>query len=48
MIMGDKSPKSVTKQAAQKQVKANAANDKTKQAAAAKTPPLKAAVAKKK
>jgi hypothetical protein len=34
--MGDKSPKSVHKQVAQKQVKANAAADKKKQAAAAK------------
>ena len=34
--MGDKSPKSVHKQAAQKQVKANAAAEKKKQAAAAK------------
>jgi hypothetical protein len=36
MNMGDKSPKSVHKQAAQKQVKANAAAQKKKQAAAAK------------
>lgn len=36
MIMGDKSPKSVQKQAAQKQVKANAAAQKKRQAAAAK------------
>jgi hypothetical protein len=34
--MGDKSPKSVHKQAAQKQVKANAAAQKKKEAAAAK------------
>ena len=34
--MGDKSPKSVHKQAAQKQVKANAAAQKKQQAAAAK------------
>ena len=34
--MGDKSPKSVHKQAAQKQVKASAAAEKKKQAAAAK------------
>ena len=34
--MGDKSPKSVHKQSAQKQVKANTAADKKKQAAAAK------------
>jgi len=34
--MGDRSPKSVHKQAAQKQVKANAANQKKQQAAAAK------------
>ena len=36
VIMGDKSPKSVQKQAAQKQLKANAAAQKKKQAAAAK------------
>ena len=36
VIMGDKSPKSVHKQAAQKQVKANAAAQKKKEAAAAK------------
>jgi len=35
-IMGDKSPKSVQKQAAQKQVKANAAAQKKQQAAAAR------------
>ena len=34
--MGDKSPKSVHKQAAQKQVKANAAAEKKKQATTAK------------
>lgn len=34
--MGDKSPKSVHKQSAQKQVKANAAAEKKKQAIAAK------------
>ena len=34
--MGDKSPKSVHKQAAQKQLKANEAAQKKKQAAAAK------------
>jgi len=34
--MGDKSPKSVHKQAAQKQVKANAASQKKQQAAVAK------------
>jgi hypothetical protein len=34
--MGDRSPKSVHKQAAQKQVKANAAAQKKQQAAAAK------------
>jgi hypothetical protein len=34
--MGDKSPKSVHKQAAQKQVKANAAAQKKKEATAAK------------
>jgi len=34
--MGDKSPKSVHKQAAQKQIKANAAAQKKKEAAAAK------------
>ena len=36
MNMGDKSPKSVHKQVAQKQVKANVAAEKKKQAAAAK------------
>jgi hypothetical protein len=36
VIMGDKSPKSVQKQAAQKQVKANAAAQKKQQAAAAR------------
>ncbi len=39
--MGDKSPKSVHKQAAQKQIKANAANQKKQQAVAAKQPSLK-------
>jgi len=34
--MGDKSPKSVHKQAAQKQIKADAATQKKQQAAAAK------------
>ena len=34
--MGDRSPKSVNKQAAQKQLKANAANQKKQQATAAK------------
>ena len=34
--MGDKSPKSVHKQSAQKQVKANAADQKKQQAAVAK------------
>ena len=34
--MGDKSPKSVHKQAAQKQIKTNAATQKKQQAAAAK------------
>jgi hypothetical protein len=36
VIMGDKSPKSVHKQATQKQVKSNAATQKKHQAAAAK------------
>ncbi len=36
VIMGDKSPKSVHKKEAQKQVKANAAAQKKKEAAAAK------------
>ena len=36
VIMGDKSPKSVHKQASQKQVKANADAQKKKQAAAVK------------
>lgn len=35
--MGDKSPKAVHKQAAQKQVKTDSANDKKRQAAAAKS-----------
>ena len=39
--MGDKSPKSVHKQAAQKQIKANAANQKQQQAAAAKQSAIK-------
>ena len=39
--MGDKSPKSVHKQAAQKQIKANAANQKKQQAAAVKQPGMK-------
>jgi hypothetical protein len=34
--MGDKSPKSVNKKAAQKQLKSNAASQKKQQAAAAK------------
>ena len=36
VIVGDKSPKSVRKQASQKQAKANAEAQKKKQAAAAK------------
>jgi hypothetical protein len=36
VVMGDKSPKSVQKKAAQKQLKANAAAQKKQQAAAAK------------
>jgi hypothetical protein len=36
VIMGDRSPKSVQKQASQKQVKANTAAQKKQQAAAAK------------
>jgi hypothetical protein len=40
-IMGDKSPKAVHKQAAQKQIKANAANQRKQQAAAAKQPAIK-------
>jgi len=39
--MGDKSPKSVHKQAAQKQIKANAANQKKQQAVSAKQPAIK-------
>ena len=39
--MGDKSPKSVHKQAAQKQLKANAANQKKQQAVSAKQPAIK-------
>jgi len=40
-IMGDKSPKAVHKQAAQKQIKANAANQRKQQAVAAKQPAIK-------
>jgi hypothetical protein len=40
-IMGDKSPKAVHKQAAQKQIKANAANQKKQQALTAKQAPIK-------
>jgi hypothetical protein len=39
--MGDKSPKAVHKQAAQKQLKANAANQRKQQAVVAKQPPVK-------
>ena len=39
--MGDKSPKAVHKQAAQKQLKANAANQKKQQAVAAKQAAIK-------
>ena len=39
--MGDKSPKSVHKQAAQKQMKAAAANQKKQQALTAKQPAVK-------
>ena len=39
--MGDKSPKAVHKQAAQKQIKADAANQKKQQAAAAKQPAIR-------
>ena len=39
--MGDKSPKAVNKQAAQKQVKGNAADQKKRQAAASKQVPGK-------
>jgi hypothetical protein len=39
--MGDKSPKSVHKQAVQKQIKANAANQTKQQAAAAKQTAIK-------
>ena len=39
--MGDKSPKSVHKQAAQKQMKANAANQKKQQVVAAKQTAIK-------
>jgi len=39
--MGDKSPKSVHKHAAQKQIKANAANQKKQQAVAAKQPGIR-------
>jgi hypothetical protein len=41
IIMGDRSPKSVHKKAAQKQVKLNAADQKKKDAAAAKQIPGK-------
>ena len=40
-IMGDKSPKAVHKQAAQKQIKADAANQKKQQAVAAKQSAIK-------
>jgi len=40
-IMGDKSPKAAHKQAAQKQIKANAANQKKQQALTAKKLPSK-------
>ena len=39
--MGDKSPKSVQKQASQKQAKTNSADQKKKQAEAAKNAPKK-------
>ena len=39
--MGDKSPKAVQKQAAQKQIKANAANQQKQQALAAKRAAIK-------
>ena len=39
--MGDKSPKAVHKQVAQKQIKANAANQKKQQASAAKQAAVK-------
>jgi len=39
--MGDKSPKAVHKQAAQKQIKANAANQQKQQALAAKRTAIK-------
>ncbi len=39
--MGDKSPKSIHKQAAQKQLKANSANQKKQQAVAAKQAAIK-------
>lgn len=39
--MGDKSPKAMQKQAAQKQVKANAANQQKQQAIAAKQGAIK-------
>ena len=39
--MGDKSPKAAHKQAAQKQIKANAANQKKQQALTAKKAPVK-------
>jgi hypothetical protein len=41
MFMGDKSPKATNKQAAQKKAKANAANQKKKDAASAKQGPKK-------
>jgi hypothetical protein len=41
MFMGDKSPKATSKQAAQKQAKAAAANLKKKDAASAKQVPKK-------
>jgi hypothetical protein len=41
VFMGDKSPKATSKQAAQKKAKANAANQKKKDAASAKHVPKK-------
>jgi hypothetical protein len=41
VFMGDKSPKATSKQAAQKKAKANAANQKKKDAASAKQVPKK-------
>jgi hypothetical protein len=41
VFMGDKSPKATNKQAAQKKAKANAANQKKKDAASAKQVPKK-------